>query len=193
MLAFYRSVFLFVCFSLIAGQSMGDELPDDAASIVNELNRRAEEIRRRAEDKIDPLREAAIKRLRTLQDRYTRGAKLDEALAIRGQIRKLLGVMPDPGYLHLNAADIGKSFLLEVKGDVAGSIWGSEVYTADSHLATVAVHAGLLKPGQKGILKVHVLPGQQSYSSSSAHGVTSKAYGPWSVSFTVELYNQKSI
>ena len=28
-----------------------------------------------------------------------------------------------------------------------------------------------------------VLQDQQSYSSSSAHGVTSKAHGPWSVSF----------
>lgn len=71
-----------------------------------------------------------------------------------------------------------------VQGTVSGgTVWGSGVYTDDSHLGTAAVHAGLLKPGETGIVMVTMLPGQKSYSGASAHGVTSRNYGSWPGSF----------
>jgi hypothetical protein len=66
------------------------------------------------------------------------------------------------------------------------SVWGSDVYTTGSHLGMAAVHCGLLKAGQKGVVKVTILPGQTSYDATTRHGVTSLAYGAWNVSFKVE-------
>jgi len=173
---------------LAAGRGQAQQLPADAARIVGDLEARSERIRRRAEAEIEPLRRQAIRKLEKLQDRYTRAARLDEALAIRDKIRQLRGVRPDPGYLRVDPAEVGKHYLFEVTGATSGSVWGTEVYTSDSHLGTAAVHAGVLKPGQKGVVKVRILPGQRSYQASTANGITSNAYGSWQVSFTVEPY-----
>src|SRR5207248_5148333 len=42
---------------------------------------------------------------------------------------------PDPGSLSLYHDKIGKSFHFRVTGAVAGTIWGTDVYTVDSPLA----------------------------------------------------------
>jgi hypothetical protein len=73
-----------------------------------------------------------------------------------------------------------------VTGSTEGSVWGSEVFTSDSHLGAAAVHSGVLQPGQKGVIKVRVLGPQKSFMASTRNGVTSNAYGPWHISFTVE-------
>jgi hypothetical protein len=92
----------------------------------------------------------------------------------------------DPGYFSAPATDIGKVFYYKVTGNAGGSTWGTDVYTTDSHLATSAVHAGVLRVGQEGIVKVTVLPGQQNYPSTTRNGVTSSYWGRWGVSFKVE-------
>jgi hypothetical protein len=48
------------------------------------------------------------------------------------------------------------------------------------------VHSGVLKEGQRGVVKVTVLPGQQSYTATTRNGITSTAYGAATVSFKVE-------
>ena len=60
------------------------------------------------------------------------------------------------------------------------------MYTTGSHLAATAVHAGVLQLGQKGIVKVTILPGQDSYAQTTRNGVTSHGYGGWGVSFKVD-------
>ena len=69
----------------------------------------------------------------------------------------------------------GKVYTFKVTGSTSGRIWGGEnnIYTDDSDLATAAVHAGLVKAGQTGTIKVKILPGQSSYSSIERNGVTS--------------------
>jgi hypothetical protein len=64
--------------------------------------------------------------------------------------------------------------------------WGTDVYTSDSHLATTAVHAGVLRVAQKGIVTLTILPGQASYEATTRNGVTSYAWGGWGISFKVE-------
>jgi hypothetical protein len=66
----------------------------------------------------------------------------------------------------------GKFFYFEVTGSKAGNVWGTGIYTTDSPIPTAAVHAGVLRDGQKGFVKVTVLPGQQSYEGSTRNGVT---------------------
>lgn len=164
-------------------------LPEDAAGLVAKFELSAAKIRKRAEDEIRPLRKQLIGKLKKLQDKYTRAAMLDEALAVRDKIRALRGIKPDPGCLRAKVEDIGKSYLFEVTGSLQGSIWGSEVYTSDSHLGAAAVHAGVLEPGEHAVLLLKILPGQKSYRGTTSNGVTSNSYGPWSVSFTVERYH----
>jgi hypothetical protein len=96
------------------------------------------------------------------------------------------GVRIDPGTLENVEGRIGQSFVFEVVGRTDGDIWGTGVYTDDSSLATVAVHAGILRVGEKGLIKVTILPGQKKYTGSMRNGVESEDYVDWDRSFRVE-------
>jgi hypothetical protein len=78
---------------------------------------------------------------------------------------------------------VGMSFSFEVVGFVHGTVWGSDVYTVDSSLATAAVHAGLLKDGERGVVRVTILGGAPGYESTSRNGVSTQGWGPWQGSF----------
>ena len=80
---------------------------------------------------------------------------------------------------------VGLSFSLQVVG-TAGPVRGSDVYTDDSSIAAAAVHAGVLRAGEKGYVKVTILPGQEAYSATEQNGVKSGAAGAWSGSFRVD-------
>ncbi|MCW1930842.1 LCCL domain-containing protein [Pararhodobacter zhoushanensis] len=79
---------------------------------------------------------------------------------------------------------VGETLSFTVTGASSGSVWGSDVYTDDSSVARAAVHAGVLQVGETGVVEVTILPGQQTYSGSSANGVQSSNYGSWSGSFS---------
>lgn len=80
----------------------------------------------------------------------------------------------------------GSSFIVQVVGAATGSVWGTGAYTDDSSIAAAAVHAGLLKPGELGFLRVTVAPGRESYAASEMNGIKSQAYGPFQGSFRLE-------
>jgi hypothetical protein len=92
----------------------------------------------------------------------------------------------DPGTLARYPGEVGKSLLFEVTGSNRGPLWGTDVYTDDSSLATAAVHAGALAVGETGLVRVTILRAQESYAPSTRHGVTSLGYGPWARSFKIE-------
>lgn len=93
-------------------------------------------------------------------------------------------ILPDPGTLQAFRGRNNEVLRFQVTGSTAGSIWGTDVYSEDSMLAVAAVHAGVLRPGQQGVVKVKILPGRQRYEPSTRHGVTSNAWGPWVGSFS---------
>jgi hypothetical protein len=167
-----------------------EPLPADAQVLVTAFDGDSAAIRQKAEQEIQAKRQALINALQALQDSYTREAKLDEAVAIRNTIRQLrvshLNLKPDPGNLYEYASRVGETFYFDVTGQVGYSIWGSEVYTADSHLATAAVHAGVLKVGQRGIVKVTIVKSPESHRGSTANGVASANWGSYTASYTVE-------
>ena len=75
----------------------------------------------------------------------------------------------------------------EVTGDKnAGTVWGTDLYTDDSALAAVAVHAGLVADGQKGVVKVTIAPGADAYQGSDRNGVASIDYAEWGGSYRIE-------
>jgi hypothetical protein len=49
----------------------------------------------------------------------------------------------------------------------------------------VAVHAGVLKDGEAGIVKVTFAPGQSSYAGSDKNGVKSSSWGSYDLSYKV--------
>jgi len=77
----------------------------------------------------------------------------------------------------------GSILVLNIRGDTSGRVWGTDVYTSDSSLATAAVHAGALSSGATGTVYVEVLPGAGSYAGSSRNGVTSAGYGSFGMSY----------
>ena len=167
------------------------DLPPDAREIYDHHLAEVAEIRRKAEAEVQKWRDKTTEELKRLQDQFCREAKLDEAVMIRDLMRAIQGnvvnVLPDPGYVNNSTSDIGKRFYYEVTGvTTGGSVYGTDIFTTGSHLGMAAVHSGLLKDGQKGIVKVTVLPGQLGYAASTRNGVTSSAYGRYSVSFKVE-------
>lgn len=172
-----------------------EPLPDDAQALMTAFDGEAMAIRQKAELEIQAKQVLVIKALQVLQDNYTREAKLDEAIAIRDKIRQLkvshLKPQPNPGNLTRYYNQIGDSFHFEVVGRVGGPIWGSEVYTCDSDLATAVVHAGVLKVGQKGIVKVTMVKSSDMHQASTQNGVNSQSYGPFPASYTVQLAREK--
>ncbi len=94
-----------------------------------------------------------------------------------------IDALADPGSLTGYRRKVGQSIYFRVTGAVAGTVWGTGVYTDDSPLATAAVHAGVLQNGQSGIVKVTILKGQASYTGSTRNGVATSSYSSFSGSY----------
>src|SRR5437660_8058831 len=91
----------------------------------------------------------------------------------------------DPGDLRDLRKNVGQSYYFDVRGATTGSVWGTDVYTYDSNLATAAVHAGVLRDGQRGVVLVTVLKGEDKYQGSTRNGVTTREYGAWDGSYRI--------
>ena len=96
-----------------------------------------------------------------------------------------VNALPDPGNLTSYNAQIGKTFYFSVTGAAGGSLWGTDTYTTDSTLAAAAVHCGILKPGQTGVVKVAITPSPPVFISSTRHGITSSGYNQYPAAYKV--------
>lgn len=118
-------------------------------------------------------------------------------------------VQPDPGNLLRYQGMVGKSFYFQIAGGAprmgvgrrggggfagpgggvvvigGGVVYGSGTYTADSTLALAAVHAGVLKEGETGQVKVTILGPQASFAGSTRNGVTSSAFGYYPAAYKI--------
>ena len=104
-------------------------------------------------------------------------------------IRRLL----EQGYLAADAptnfvelADpVGATYYFRVTGEEAGMAWGTDVYSGDSRIALAAVHAGLVKVGDKAVVRVTSVPPPPTFSGSARHGVTTHDFGRYGSAFTL--------
>jgi LCCL domain len=87
---------------------------------------------------------------------------------------------------HL-AGEIGASFFFLVTGATSGPVWGTDIYTSDSSLSVAAVHAGLLKSGEKRVLKVTIETPLYQYVGSLRNGINSGAWNHWPGAFSLSL------
>jgi hypothetical protein len=165
------------------------------------------EVARRASDLLEKIREAVPEEqleVRKTDVVYTDDSKIAghiEAVAWKGTtkqfgevqmkladlrtLRSLTGdsegdfgpALPDPGNLTGYQVQVGKRFAFKVTGAINGGIYGTDTYTSDSLLATAAVHAGILKPGQTGVVRVKIVTPPPGFMGSVRNGVTSADYG----------------
>jgi hypothetical protein len=171
--------------------SSDDNLPEEAKKLIAEQQAKEEAIRKEAEQRLRAMRSELYSKLRTLQNSYTKAGDLDRAVALRDQARRLelfiAEARNDPGTMSAFRGESGKSFTFSVTGRRNGTIWGDgNVYTDDSDVGVAAVHAGILRPGQQGLVKVTILPGKPAYTGSRRFGVTSQSFGEFPGSYRVE-------
>jgi LCCL domain len=169
-----------------------DEADRDCTEIREQADAAVARIEQNSTRELAPLVRELVDSLRNMQERYAREGKLDEALAIRARVRQLrsdlLGVRPDPGNLtEFTTNDIGRTVMFEVVGRPDGSVWGTDTYTADSRLAVVAIHAGVLREGERGLVRVMFLDGEGvNYEGSAQHGIQTYDYANYPLAYRVE-------
>jgi|GEM_PF-6480628 len=93
---------------------------------------------------------------------------------------------PSPTTASGFSGKLGKRFDVEVIGQTEGNVWGTDVYTDDSHIATAAVHAGLVKPGERAIVTLTIVESPDHHGGSTRHGITTQNYGSYHSSFILQ-------
>lgn len=91
---------------------------------------------------------------------------------------------PNPGNLSSFGQRIGETLVFSVTGRVSGAVYGTAVYTTDSDLASAAVHAGIVKDGEQGVVQVTIVETPNQFSGTSANGVMSRSWGSYPTAFT---------
>ncbi|MFO0865944.1 MAG: LCCL domain-containing protein [Gemmataceae bacterium] len=192
-------------------QGLLSELPDEARSLVDRIERDMRKLREQSDSEIGRIREQAaqqiaeienrvesrrsmlcqhaVEQLEPLQKELFRAGELGKALATFVQMQSLKAraqnVMPDPGNL-LQYATIGKSHLFRITGCPEGPVWGTDIYTADSRLASAAVHAGAIEAGEEAVVRVTLEDmSNQRVFGTMRHGVMSMDWGPYHIGYRV--------
>jgi len=93
--------------------------------------------------------------------------------------------LPDPGSLKAYEQRIGETLSFTVTAASGGPVWGTDIYTTDTRLSTAAIHAGALKEGETGVVRVKIAAGQPSYAGSARNGITSSMYGAYGGSYEI--------
>jgi len=200
-----RARWLAACLVLGAAVSTAqDTTPPGDPELARILREHAEAVGR-LEERYRQAREGrlgeTLARLRELQDEHCRAARLDEAVAVRDTIRHLSGAPAAPAQpmvhapfapefapekLAALAVQPGQSLQFTVTGSPQGPVWGTDVYTIDSRLAAAAVHAGVLAPGETGVVTVRIVASPDEHPASVRHGVASGRWGRYRASYRVE-------
>jgi hypothetical protein len=79
-------------------------------------------------------------------------------------------------------ADIGKVYKLTTTGTSGGG-WGTDIYTSDSYIPAMAVHAGVLTIGQTKEIYIKIVEGKSSYLGSTRNDITTSEWGGWDLSY----------
>ena len=95
--------------------------------------------------------------------------------------------------MSLNGA-VGQTFTLACSpGGTAHSVWGSDVYTADSSICTAGVHSGLINYQQGGAVTIVLGDAKPIYGASERNGVTTSPYGFYQRSFVFKTPNTEAV
>jgi hypothetical protein len=64
-------------------------------------------------------------------------------------------------------------------GGQSNGVWGTDVYSLDSNLATAAVHAGVVQPGQAAAVRIRIVASPPQFAGTVRNGVVSTGYGTY--------------
>ena len=78
-------------------------------------------------------------------------------------------------------------------GGTAHSVWGSDIYTADSSICTAGVHSGLITYQQGGTVTIELRPGRTIYGCSERNGVVTSPYGAYGQSFVFKTPDTEAV
>lgn len=111
------------------------------------------------------------------------GGLLIAAPASRAQ--QSLGLGPSEGALKF-AQQVGKRFTVvcPASDGTRATVYGTDIYTADSPVCAAAIHAGVLQPGRAGAVSIDIGSGAKVFEGSTRNGVTTRSYGRWGTSYT---------
>lgn len=110
-------------------------------------------------------------------------AALAAPLAVQAQ--GWLGLGPLQGASALrDQVDQIFSFLCAATDGRNARVHGTDTYTDYSAVCAAAIHAGVLKSGQAGLVTIRIGRGAQSFRGSSRNGITSQDYGAWAYSYS---------
>jgi len=79
-------------------------------------------------------------------------------------------------------ADIGKIYKMTITG-AGGGGWGTDIYTSDSYIPAMAVHAGVITIGQTKEVYIKVVEGKNNYTATTRNGITTSEWGGWDLSY----------
>jgi len=79
-------------------------------------------------------------------------------------------------------ADIGKIYKMTITG-ASGGGWGTDIYTSDSYIPAMAVHAGVITIGQTKEVYIKVVEGKNNYTATTRNGITTSEWGGWDLSY----------
>jgi hypothetical protein len=108
-----------------------------------------------------------------------------QGAVVEADLDDVKNILPDPGNMKNYEAQIGKSFTVRITGNPSGSCYGTDVYTTDTTVATAAVHMGLLKPGESGVLIATMVPSPPSFLSTTKNGVSSSGWTVYPAAYTL--------
>lgn len=63
------------------------------------------------------------------------------------------------------------------------SVRGTDIFTDDSNIVKAAMHSGIISDGETQKVYIEMLPGQQSYASSTKNSITSNSFGSFNGSY----------
>ena len=90
-----------------------------------------------------------------------------------------------PRYMIELAEPVGATYYFRVTGAPDGPLWGTDIYTGDSALATAVVHAGLVRAGEQTVVRVATVPPPAQFQGSTRHGITSHDFGRYGSAYRV--------
>ncbi|MFP2923930.1 LCCL domain-containing protein [Pyxidicoccus sp. 3LG] len=67
-----------------------------------------------------------------------------------------------------------------------GNAWGTDLYTDDSSVCVAALHAGVLLPGEGGVIEVTIESGRPRYAGTLRNNITTRSWGTWVGSVSVD-------
>lgn len=110
----------------------------------------------------------------------------DREAPIRKKAEELKALRPE----DVSRQEVGADAVVLVRGVVSGHgsgiIWGSDPYTLDSNLRTTAVHSGVLRDGELGLVRILVFAGGTEYPSVERNGVQPNTWGKYHSSYTIK-------